>query len=185
MVFFLEIIFFVFVALVVARFLFIRHFTKKAVEDYLRGESPFIPAKPGDLKQIAKALKIERDSIVYDLGAGDARVLISCSEIQPGAKYVGIEKNFLPYFWAKTRLLLLGRSEKIKILKKDIFGTDISDATHVFIYLIPKQIEKLLPKFEKELKPGTRVLSLKFELPTKVQKEIIKLGKENLFIYEY
>jgi hypothetical protein len=46
----------------------------------------------------------------------------------------------------------------------DLFTADIGEATVVTLYLTPSLNTRLLPKLNKELKPGTRVVSHRFEM---------------------
>ena len=54
--------------------------------------------------------------------------------------------------------------QDVRFLNQDLFTTDISDATVVTLYLLPSLNLKLIPKFKKELKPGTRIVSHSFDI---------------------
>ena len=45
-----------------------------------------------------------------------------------------------------------------------LFATDISQATVVTLYLLPALNLKLIPKLNKELRPGTRIVSHAFDM---------------------
>jgi len=152
---------------------------------------PFVPIRKAILKDVAEALKLEEGSKLYDLGCGDARVLIACYQSQPAAQYVGIEKDLIPWTWARLRLIRLKKPHGIKVLRKNFFKQDISDATHVFTYLLPEMMDRLLPKFRQELKPGTKLVACDFPFKEKEPVEVItfdwpekKLGRR-LLIYEF
>jgi hypothetical protein len=49
------------------------------------------------------------------------------------------------------------------------------------VYLVPKTLEKLLPKFKKELKDGTRIVSYRYEMNLKL-KEYDKTNQIRLYI---
>lgn len=185
MVIFLKIILVLLIVVVAGWILFVYSFTWQLVANFLKGEAPFVPTKAGILLKITEAIKLEENSILYDLGCGDARVLMACHKSQPQAQYVGFEKNIIPYLWARFRIWATGLSKNVRIYKKDFFEADFSDATHVFCYLVPKQMEKLGPKLEKEVKKGKRVISLRFRLPDKIPQKTISLGNEKLYIYEF
>jgi len=53
---------------------------------------------------------------------------------------------------------------KILIIEGDLFEQDISSADIITLYLYPSMMEKLRTKLDKELKPGTRVVSLIFKI---------------------
>jgi len=182
----LAVIFFSLLALALLGWvIFLAFFTREIIKDWMRGEAPFIPAKPEQLAGIAKAVDLQENSVLYDLGSGDARVLVACHKLQPKARCIGYEKNFLPYHWSKFRLRMMGLVKNVRIHKKDFLAADLAGATHIFLYLIPRQLEKLEAKLARELKKGTKVFSLRFGLENRIPHETIPLGKENLYIYEF
>jgi SAM-dependent methyltransferase len=152
---------------------------------------PYVPMPKAIIPELIKCLKIESGSKVYDLGCGDARVLIACLKLFPGANYTGIERDLMPFFLAKIKLFFNGYSRKIKLYRKNFFNCDLSVSNRIFIYLYPGLIKKLIPKLEKELMPGTRLVSCEFPLPGKEPTEIIDLSKnknfliKKLFIYTF
>ena len=70
----------------------------------------------------------------------------------------------------------------MKVFRKNFFGENLSKATHVFTYLMPKQMEKLEKKFERELAPGTRLVTCTFPLKKKEPAGIIDLGRSELYL---
>jgi predicted O-methyltransferase YrrM len=65
---------------------------------------------------------------------------------------------------ANENLKTAGVADKVRFLNQDLFTTDISEATVVTLYLLPSLNLKLIPKLNKELKPGTRVVSHAFDM---------------------
>jgi hypothetical protein len=51
-------------------------------------------------------------------------------------------------------------------MNADLFETNISEATVVTLYLLPSLNIKLMPKLQKELRPGTRIVSHSFDMGT-------------------
>lgn len=148
----------------------------------LRGDAPFVPVPSVVMSEITKALEIGENSVVYDLGCGDGKVLMACLRTQPKAKYVGYEINLSIFLLAWIRMLKTKKYRSIKIFRKNFFGADFSKATHVFTYLMPRQMEKLEEKFERELSPGTRLVTCSFPLKIKEPSGIIELGRSKLFL---
>ena len=52
----------------------------------------------------------------------------------------------------------------MRFLNQDLFTTPIGEATVVTLYLLRSLNEKLMPKLQKELKPGSRVVSQSFSM---------------------
>lgn len=154
---------------------------------------PFITASKHVLDDIARALKLDNNSVLYDLGSGDGRILFHLFKTNKEAKYVGIEHSLFPFIMAKGELLIRGNKAKknIEIYRKDFFDQDVSSATHVFMYLYPDMMDELLPKLVEELKPGTRLVSLSFKFANKkpieeidLKRNKFSLGKK-IYVYQF
>ncbi|KKR45407.1 MAG: hypothetical protein UT81_C0014G0024 [Parcubacteria group bacterium GW2011_GWA2_40_14] len=135
-------------------------------------DAPFVPIPESICQKIIENLKLDNDSILYDLGCGDARVLREATKKYPRLKAVGVEMAFVPYLLAKFHTR---NNKNIEIRRENIFTTNVSNATHVFVYLYPRAVEKLMPILEKKCRPGTRVLSCDFEDKNRRPREIISL----------
>ena len=55
-------------------------------------------------------------------------------------------------------------ADKVTIRNEDLFTANISEATVVTLYLLQTLNEKLIPKLNKALKPGTRIVSQTFSM---------------------
>jgi SAM-dependent methyltransferase len=146
-------------------------------------DSPWSPWWRTD-KKIAriqcKLAKVSKNDVVYDLGCGDGVALLTAAK-EFGARGVGVEIDPARVMVAKWRMLFAGVSDTVKIFRKSFFATDITEATVVIMYLIPKTLIRLRPKLLTELKPGTRVVTFvyKIELPL-----IAKDEKAEVYVYE-
>lgn len=118
-------------------------------------------------KKIARAMcksaKVTKKDTVYDLGSGEGTaLLIAAKEFK--ATGVGVEIDPLRFLFSKLIFKINGLSNKVTVIRGNLFNQDISKASVVFVYLVPKTLEKLLPKFKKELKKGTRIISYRYEM---------------------
>jgi hypothetical protein len=52
----------------------------------------------------------------------------------------------------------------VQFLNQDLFEADFREATVVAVYLLPWLNRQLMPKLKAELKPGTRVISYRFDM---------------------
>jgi len=72
-----------------------------------------------------------------------------------------------------------------KILYRDLWKYDLSDADVIYFFLMPSKMNRLRKKFEKELKPGARVISYVWPIegwtPIKVDE---CEGWPKIFLYE-
>ncbi len=138
--------------------------------------SPWWVVGTRETREGLKLSKVTKDDIVYDLGSGDARVpIIATREFQ--AFGVGIEIDYVRHLTAWLNVRKNKIADRVILKRENFFKSNISDATVVFVYLVPRVLEKLKPKFFSELKKGSRVLSYKYKI--KVEKGI-KLVKKDL-----
>lgn len=140
-------------------------------------DSPWAPwwrTNKKTARAMCRLAKVGKEDIVYDLGSGDGTALITAAK-EFGAKSVGIEIDPVRYFIAKNRVRVNKLNSSIEIIKKNFFDVDISKASVVFVYLVPKALDRLLPKFKKELKKGTRIVSYRYEINLPLK----KYDKEN------
>jgi len=121
------------------------------------------------------------DDIVYDLGCGDGRILIIAVKEFGVKKAVGVEIREDKVREAIENAQKAGVLDKVTIIHGDMFEIDVSEATIVTLFLLTSVNEKLKPKLEKELKPGTRVVSHEFRIPGWKPKEVIEV-RDNNFI---
>lgn len=135
---------------------------------------PFVSSPAYDLQNICRAVGLKSGEVIYDLGCGKANLLTVASK-EFGAKGVGYEISLWPYVWARLRILILGAEVEMHL--QDFFKADLSRADVVFCYLFPEIMAKLEPKFKAELKPGARVVSYSFRLPTMIPEKIVD-GKQ-------
>lgn len=158
-----------------------------------KNKAPFVTSSSAVLKDINHALDIKDDSVVYDLGCGDGRVLFYLSRVNNKAKYIGIENGAFPFLLSKAGNYYNKKktNNEVEILRKNFFNQDLSNATHIFTYLYPNVMDDLLSKFDKELKPGTRLVSLSFKFTNKIASREIdlnrskyKLGRK-LYVYDF
>lgn len=144
-------------------------------------DSPWAPwwrTNKKTAKAICKLANIKNSDVIYDLGCGDAEVLIYSAKL--GATGVGIEIDPVRFFIAKLRIITGGLQNKLLIKRANFFDEDISAASVIIVYLVPKTLNKLLPKFRKELKKDTKIVSFRYQIDLPLKKED---RKNKLFLY--
>lgn len=125
----------------------------------------FVPTPQSVVDAMLKLARVGKDDVVYDLGCGDGRIVITAAK-QFGARGVGIDIDPLRIKESNANAVTAGVTDRVKFLLTDIFAdsTDLSEATVVTLYLLPSLNVKLLPKLRRELKPGTRIVSNSFDM---------------------
>lgn len=135
-------------------------------------------------KQVARAAcrlaNISAKDNIYELGCGDGTFLSTAAK-EFGARGVGIEIDPLRFIISTLLIYFGGIRGRVKIIKKNFHDVNISDATAVFVYLVPKALQRLKPKFLKELRKGTLIISFKYEanLPLEAYDK-----KNKLYLYK-
>lgn len=121
----------------------------------------FIPTPFEHIDTFFKLAPISHTDVVYDLGSGDGRLLFAALEKGAG-KIVGVELDPELAREARKTIGEKGLEDKAIFLEADVMDVNLSDATVVLCYLFPSASEALKPKFELELRPGTRVVMESF-----------------------
>lgn len=123
----------------------------------------WVPTPDDIVDEMIKLAKITKDDIVYEPGAGDAKILIAAAKA--GAKKgVGIELDAKKAAEATMKVKDAKFDKVITIIEGDALTRDYSEATVVFLYMGNEFNNLLRPILEKQLKPGTRIVSHRFVL---------------------
>lgn len=139
---------------------------------------PWIPSSRALVDTMLDLAEVQPDELVYDLGCGDGRIIISAARDYQ-ARAVGIELDPLRALWCRIRVRVLRLQDRIEIIRGDLFQEDLSEADVVICYLLPEATERLQDKLLTELKPGTRVVSNTFLFPG--MRESRSSGKARLY----
>jgi SAM-dependent methyltransferase len=147
-----------------------------------RSETQFPPSPPEVVAAMLKLAGVTKNDVVYDLGSGDGRIPIAAAKTL-GARGVGIELDPELVKQAREDAKNQGVSERVRFVQQDLFTADISEATVVTIYLLPSLNARLLPKLNRELKPGTRVVSQSFDFAGPKPKATIDVGGRPVYMW--
>ena len=148
---------------------------------------PPIPTPQRIVDLMLDAARVKPDDLVYDLGSGDGRVVITAAQ-KFGARAVGVE--FQPDLCRKAteRINALGLSDRARIIEDSVFRVDLSPATVVTMFFLTTSNERLKPNLEKYLRPGARVVSNQFPVKGWKTSQVVheKTGsmEHTVFVYE-
>ncbi len=143
---------------------------------YYRGYLvPYVPSPDGVVKAMLKLAQVSSEDIVYDLGAGDGRIVITAVKEFNAKKAIGVEIREDLAKQAKQKIAELGLEGRAEIINTDMFRVNLKDATVITLFLLTSVNEMLKPKFERELRPGTRIVSHEFQIPGWKPKKTIKI----------
>jgi hypothetical protein len=120
---------------------------------------PIEDSMVGRMLEMAKVTSADK---VYDLGAGDGKIVIAAAK-QFGATAVGIEYDAGLVEHSRCLARAEGVADRVTFIQGDLFESDFGDATVVALYLTPPLNLRLMPKLL-ALPPGTRVVSYSFTI---------------------
>ncbi len=149
---------------------------------------PFVPTPRKTAQTMLEAAHLNGNETVYDLGAGDGRLLIMAKRAYPGIRAIGFE--IVPVVWLLGCMRVLLSGKKVDIRWGNALKANIGDADCIFLYLISGLMPKFEEKFVRELKPGARVISHAFPLPNRTPVNKIEVpglmgGKSKVYVYEW
>ena len=146
--------------------------------------APWVPLWKRDIRRMLQLAGVKPNELVYDLGAGDGRILlIAAGEFN--ARAIGLELAVLPYVLGCIKIRLAGLAGKAKLRYANFFSHSVADADVICVFLTPAAMEKLKPKFEQECKPGCRIVSFAFHVPGWQPTKIDKPNQKTTAIYLY
>lgn len=125
---------------------------------------PWIPTQAARIRGALQMASLQPGEILYDLGAGDGRVLLMAAQ-EFGAQAVGIEIGPVQWVLGWLRILINRSSHKVRLRRGNFFRLSVAEADVVFVYLTSSQTSRLAEKLERELRPGARVVSVAADFP--------------------
>ncbi len=129
----------------------------------LRWMVPYVPTPKPVIDAMITMAALKPGDRVYDLGAGDGRVLKAAIAREPGIRATGYEGAL--GVWILSKLRLLHYRKNVRMVLGDFMTHDLSDADVIFTYLSTESMKRLKPKFDTELKEGARVITHAFRVP--------------------
>jgi hypothetical protein len=140
----------------------------------------WVPTSMDIVRKMLELGEVQEGDVVIDLGSGDGRIIMTAARDYK-ARAIGIEVDPIRLVWSRSIIKLKGLSERIKVLWGNFLNKDLGEATVVTVYQNQEINRKLRPKFKKELKPGTRIVSHVFTFDGWEPKKVDK--KSQIYLY--
>ena len=143
---------------------------------------PFVPTPMPVAERLVALAEITRGDVVYDIGAGDGR-LVHIAARDYGARATGFEIDPFVYLLARAREVFWKWKGRVRF--GNFAKRDLSDADVVMCYMLPKVLERYQAKFKKELRRGTKIVSYAFDIKGwKPHRVIAREGRvDPIFVY--
>ena len=152
-----------------------------------RSMAPYVPTPMKVVHRMLKLGEVKSGDVVYDLGAGDGRIVITAVQ-EYGAKAVGVELDSDLAERANARIRELNISDRASVMHAHLMEVDLSTASVVTLYLLSSSNMQLRPKLVEDLKVGSRVISHDFPImgwtPVKTETVEAYTRQHTIFVYE-
>lgn len=136
----------------------------------------YLPTPQGVVDRMLEMANLKKDDVVYDLGCGDGRFVVTAAKIY-GVKATGYDIDPERVKDSNENVKKNDVEKLVTIKEADVFELDLTGASVVTLYLLPELNEKLMPQLAK-MKPGSRILSHDFPMdgakPEKVERLKVK-----------
>ena len=126
-------------------------------------EVPYIPTPQPVVDAMLELGEIEDGDVLYDLGSGDGRIPITAAR-EYGIRAVGIEIDPRLVSVSNANARAAGVEDLVQFVQADLFSADLREASVVTLYLNESLNERLQPKLQEELKPGSRIVSHSYQM---------------------
>jgi len=134
--------------------------------------APYVPTPQDVAERMLELAGVTRDDVVYDLGCGDGRLVITAAS-KYGARGVGIDIDPERIAESEANARKAGVDRLVSFRLQDAMTVDVSPATVVTLYLLSSSNLKLRPQLTAQLRPGARIVSHAFSMgdwkPEKVE----------------
>jgi ribosomal protein L11 methylase PrmA len=143
---------------------------------------PYVPTPQKVVDEMLKLADVKEGDVVYDLGCGDGRIVVTALKKFNAKKGYGIDLNPERVKDSYENAKKAGVEKNVKFEQGDVLKIkDVSEANVVTLYLLPDVNLRLAPMLKKTLKPGSRIVSHDFHMGDwKAEKKIQVVDEDGL-----
>ena len=127
--------------------------------------APGVPSPGSVVEAMMQLAGVGPDDYVVDLGSGDGRIVIAAVAKHRARGGFGVDINPVAIAHARENAIEAGVADRVQFHERDLFATDVREATVVTVYLLPSIMGKVERKLRAELKPGARIVVHDFPFP--------------------
>jgi len=141
-----------------------------------RTQVPFFPSRPMVWQQVAKIIPQDKSVRLIDIGSGLGDMSMYMAKIRPDSQIEGIEIAPLP--WMISYIRAKFRRSTARFTLGNYQALDFANYDVIFAYLSPAAMRMLWDKASLEMRPGSLLISLEFDIPG-VAENIRIAGNQN------
>lgn len=123
--------------------------------------APYVPTRSDRIKTIVKVIEPKPGMNIVDLGSGDGRVVRALAK--SGAIVIGYEIQWLLVIWSRI-LSKIKHLPTAQFYRQNLFNVNLKNYDVIVMYALPNMMHQLRQKFEAELQPGAKVISVAFPI---------------------
>lgn len=123
---------------------------------------PYVPTPQEVVDRMLETAKVGPRDFLIDLGSGDGRIVVTAAK-KYGARGFGVDLNPDRIRESNENARRAGVTDKVEFRQQNLFETDLSQATVITMYLLPRVNLELRPTLL-GLAPGTRLVSHDFDM---------------------
>ena len=123
-------------------------------QDPLSEEVPYVRTPQAVVDKMLDLAGVGPDDFLIDLGSGDGRIVISAA-LERGARGFGVDLDPHLVEISNEAARKAGVAGRAQFFARDLFDTDIREASVLTVYLLPAVNLQLRPRLLAQLQPGT------------------------------
>jgi uncharacterized protein (TIGR03000 family) len=123
----------------------------------------YVPTPQKVVDAMLEMARVGKDDVVYDIGCGDGRIVVTAVDKFNAKRGVGVDLDPERIADSKETAKKAKVTDKVEFRQQDAMKmTDLGNASVVTLYLGDDLNEQLRPLLQKQLKPGSRIVSHRF-----------------------
>lgn len=138
--------------------------------------APYVRTSEKVVERMLELAQVGPDDVVYDLGCGDGRIVVAAAK-KFGCRGFGYDIDPERVAEARENARRSGVEHLVQFEQRDIFTLELSPASVVTLYLLPRLNVKLIPQLEK-LAPGARIVSHDFDIAGIEPDEVVTMEND-------
>ena len=152
-----------------------------------RNLAPFNPTNLDCIGLALTMLCMGDNERLFDLGCGDGRFMIEAVRRCPTVQTIGVEYDLALCLRARENVahsLETCQADRCVVIHDNVLNVDLSDATLMFIYLVPEGMKALKDVLVRSLERGARIVTYVFSIPGLIPCEVqLYKGSTKLYLY--
>lgn len=146
-----------------------------------QGEVPFVPTPMETVQAMLDIAEVGPEDFVIDLGSGDGRIVIAAAK--RGARALGVDLDAELLETSRENARRAGVAGRVQLQEQDLFETDLSRASVLTMYLLPRVNLHLRDRILREMKPGARVVSHDFDMGEWPPDDVAEVGADTVYLW--